>query len=120
MDFGYGGKLGSNCMRRRTAFAAVTVTVVTSVLAMSGYCEESGMASSQISSEHLRQYSDLAENWMQQYLRVDTTNPPGNEMRGVEFFKKILDDEGVENRVFEVAPGRGDLWARIPANSDSS
>jgi acetylornithine deacetylase/succinyl-diaminopimelate desuccinylase-like protein len=77
------------------------------------YCEESGMPSSRISGEHLRQYSDLAENWMQQYLRVDTTNPPGNEMRGVEFFKKILDDEGIENRVFEIAPGRGDLWARI-------
>jgi acetylornithine deacetylase/succinyl-diaminopimelate desuccinylase-like protein len=51
---------------------------------------------------------------MQQYLRVDTTNPPGNEMRGAEFFKKILDDEGIESRVFEIAPGRGDLWARIP------
>jgi acetylornithine deacetylase/succinyl-diaminopimelate desuccinylase-like protein len=72
------------------------------------------MPSSRISDEHLRQYSDLAEDWMQQYLRVDTTNPPGNEMRGAEFFKKILDEEGIENRVFEVAPGRGDLWARIP------
>jgi len=51
---------------------------------------------------------------------VDTTNPPGNEMRGVEFFKKILDDEGIENRVFEIGPGRGDLWARIPANSDNN
>ena len=72
------------------------------------------MPSSRISDEHLRQYSDLAEDWMQQYLRVDTTNPPGNEMRGAEFFKKILDDEGIESRVFEVAQGRADLWARIP------
>jgi len=72
------------------------------------------MPSSRISNEHLRQYSDLAENWMQQYLRVDTTNPPGNEMRAVEFFKKILDDEGIENRAFEIGPGRGDLWARLP------
>jgi acetylornithine deacetylase/succinyl-diaminopimelate desuccinylase-like protein len=78
------------------------------------------MPSSRISDEHLRQYSDLAEDWMQQYLRVDTTNPPGNEMRGVEFFRKILDDEGIENRVFEIAPGRGDLWARVPANSDKN
>jgi acetylornithine deacetylase/succinyl-diaminopimelate desuccinylase-like protein len=84
------------------------------------YAEESGMPSSRISDEHLREYSDLAENWMQQYLRVDTTNPPGNEMRGAEFFKKILDNEGIENRVFEIAPGRGDLWARIPANSDKN
>jgi acetylornithine deacetylase/succinyl-diaminopimelate desuccinylase-like protein len=51
---------------------------------------------------------------MQEYLRIDTTNPPGNEMKAVAFYKKILDQEGIENRVFEYTPGRGDLWARIP------
>ncbi|MGA2857150.1 MAG: M20/M25/M40 family metallo-hydrolase [Candidatus Sulfotelmatobacter sp.] len=74
----------------------------------------SGTASSRLSAEHLQQYSDLAVTWMQEYLRIDTTNPPGNEMRAVAFFKKILDQEGIENRVFEFAPGRGDLWARLP------
>ena len=74
----------------------------------------SGLASANISPEHIREYSDLAVTWMQEYLRIDTTNPPGNEMRAVTFYKKILDAEGIENRVFEYAPGRGDLWARIP------
>jgi len=78
------------------------------------------MASSRIPDEHLRQYSDLALTWMQEYLRIDTTNPPGNEMRGVEFFKKILDQEGIENRVFEYTPGRGDLWARLPGAASAS
>ena len=72
------------------------------------------MASARIPAEHLQQYSDLAVTWMQEYLRIDTTNPPGNEMRAVEFYKKILDQEGIENRAFEYTPGRGDLWARIP------
>ena len=72
------------------------------------------MASARIPAEHLQQYSDLAVTWMQEYLRIDTTNPPGNEMRAVAFYKKILDQEGIENRAFEYAPGRGDLWARIP------
>ena len=80
----------------------------------------SGMASSRISVEHLRQYSDLAVTWMQEYLRIDTTNPPGNEMRAVAFLKKILDQEGIENRVFEYAPGRGDLWARIPHTTSAA
>jgi acetylornithine deacetylase/succinyl-diaminopimelate desuccinylase-like protein len=97
--------------------SAVMVTVVAFILVSPGAGEELGMPSSRISNEHLREYSHLAENWMQQYLRIDTTNPPGNEMRGVEFFKKILDEEGIENRAFEIEPGRGDLWARIPANS---
>jgi acetylornithine deacetylase/succinyl-diaminopimelate desuccinylase-like protein len=78
------------------------------------------MASSRISAEHMQQYSDLAVTWMQEYLRIDTTNPPGHEMKAVEFYKKILDQEGIENRVFEYAPGRGDLWARMPQNSGSS
>ena len=72
------------------------------------------MGSTRIPAEHLQQYSDLAVSWMQQYLRIDTTNPPGNEMRAVAFYKKILDQEGIETRVFQYTPGRGDLWARIP------
>jgi acetylornithine deacetylase/succinyl-diaminopimelate desuccinylase-like protein len=73
-----------------------------------------GMASSRIPDEHLQQYSDLALTWMQDYLRIDTTNPPGHEMRAVSFYQKILDQESIENRAFEYAPGRGDLWARLP------
>ena len=65
----------------------------------------------------MQQYSDLAVDWMQQYLRIDTTNPPGNEMRAARFFKKILDAEGIENQVFEYSPGRADLWAVLPHNA---
>ena len=76
-----------------------------------------GVASSHIPAAHLQQYSDLAVTWMQDYLRIDTTNPPGNEMRAISFLKKILDQEGIENRAFEYKPGRGDLWARLPHTS---
>jgi acetylornithine deacetylase/succinyl-diaminopimelate desuccinylase-like protein len=82
--------------------------------------EDSGLPSAKIPADRLQQYSDLAVRWMQEYLRIDTTNPPGNEMRAVDFYQKILDAEGIENRVFEYAPGRGDLWARLPRNLDST
>lgn len=85
-----------------------------------GVCWGEGpLASSRIPADHLQKYSDLAVTWMQGYLRVDTTNPPGREMKAVEFYKKILDGEGIETRAFEYAPGRGDLWARIPHAGDS-
>jgi len=71
-------------------------------------------ASEAIPTERLQQYSDLAVDWTQEYLRIDTTNPPGNEMHAAAFFKKILDQEGIENQVFEYFPGRADLWARLP------
>src|SRR5260370_31176070 len=41
-------------------------------------------------------------------------------MLAVAFYKKILDDEGIENRAFEYAPGRGDLWARIPHTTNDA
>ncbi|MGD1024774.1 MAG: M20/M25/M40 family metallo-hydrolase [Candidatus Sulfotelmatobacter sp.] len=78
------------------------------------------MASSRIPADHMQQYSDLALTWMQEYLRINTTNPPGHEMRAVSFYKKILDEEGIENRAFEYTPGRGDLWARLPHTSSEA
>lgn len=61
-------------------------------------------------------YQDLAVTWLQEYLRVNTTNPPGNELRAAQFFKRIFDEEGIENEVFEYLPGRANLIARIRGN----
>jgi acetylornithine deacetylase/succinyl-diaminopimelate desuccinylase-like protein len=72
------------------------------------------LASTRLSPDRINQYSDLAVEWLQAYLRINTTNPPGNELRAANFFKEILDHEGIEERVFEYQPGRADLWARIP------
>ena len=50
---------------------------------------------------------------VQEYLRVNTINPPGNETRAVEFFSAILDAEGIPYETVESAPGRGNIWARL-------
>src|SRR5689334_22236264 len=47
------------------------------------------------------------------YLKIDTTNPPGNEIRAAQFFADICRREGIEHKVFEPFPGRGTLWARV-------
>lgn len=78
------------------------------------------LASDSIAPARVQEYEDLAVEWMQQYLRIDTTNPPGNEARAVAFFKRILDDEGIENQAFEYRPGRGNIRARIPATVQPS
>jgi acetylornithine deacetylase/succinyl-diaminopimelate desuccinylase-like protein len=56
---------------------------------------------------------DEAVAWLQQFLKIDTINPPGNESRGVEFYAAIFDAEGVGYETAESAPGRGNIWARI-------
>ncbi len=72
------------------------------------------LASQKIPAQQLQQYSDMAVALMRDYLQIDTTNPPGHELRAATFFKKILDQEGIENQLFEYVPGRANLWARIP------
>ena len=61
----------------------------------------------------LWEYADLAVQWEQEYLRIDTTNPPGNEARAAAFFKKVFDAEGIENQVLEFAPGRANIIATL-------
>jgi acetylornithine deacetylase/succinyl-diaminopimelate desuccinylase-like protein len=48
-----------------------------------------------------------------QYLKLDTTNPPGNEIHAVRFFAEICRREGIEHQIFEPVPGRATLWARV-------
>jgi acetylornithine deacetylase/succinyl-diaminopimelate desuccinylase-like protein len=50
---------------------------------------------------------------LRDYLRIDTSNPPGNERVAAEFLKAILDREGIPAEIVEVAPGRADLVARL-------
>jgi len=47
------------------------------------------------------------------YLRIDTTNPPGNEIAGARFLADVLRRDGIESRTVESAPGRANLVARL-------
>ncbi|HEX4962735.1 MAG TPA: M20/M25/M40 family metallo-hydrolase [Thermoanaerobaculia bacterium] len=51
--------------------------------------------------------------WLQQYLRLDTSNPPGNEQRAVDFLAGILLREGIPARTVKTPEGRANLWARL-------
>jgi acetylornithine deacetylase/succinyl-diaminopimelate desuccinylase-like protein len=49
-------------------------------------------------------------------VRIDTSNPPGNETRAAEYVKSRLAKEGIESQIFESVPGRGTLVARLKGN----
>ncbi|HKY42402.1 MAG TPA: M20/M25/M40 family metallo-hydrolase [Pyrinomonadaceae bacterium] len=61
-------------------------------------------------------YQDMAVELMQQYLRINTSNPPGNEIEAARFLKRIFEQHGIENEVFEYKPGRANIIARIKGN----
>ncbi len=50
---------------------------------------------------------------LQDLLRIDTTNPPGNETPCIDFIARTLAEQGIESTVIESAPGRGNLVARL-------
>lgn len=59
---------------------------------------------------------DEAVSLLKRYIQIDTTNPPGNEIQAARFFKEIFDREGIETKIIESAPGRGNIYARLPGD----
>jgi acetylornithine deacetylase/succinyl-diaminopimelate desuccinylase-like protein len=58
-------------------------------------------------------YQDEAVGLFRQYLRIDTSNPPGNEAGSAEFFHRLFDHAGIPNTIYRYAPGRADIFARL-------
>ena len=52
----------------------------------------------------------------QALVRLDTSSPPGNEVRAVEYLKQVLDKEGIPSQVFAKDPQRPNLVARLKGN----
>jgi acetylornithine deacetylase/succinyl-diaminopimelate desuccinylase-like protein len=54
-----------------------------------------------------------AEGWLADLIRIDTTNPPGNEQAAAKYIAGILTKEGFNPEVLDLAPGRSALVARL-------
>src|SRR6476661_3161030 len=54
-----------------------------------------------------------AAAWLQQYVRIDTSNPPGHEERAADFLAGLLRKEGIASQVVKNPEGRANLWARL-------
>lgn len=53
------------------------------------------------------------------YVRVDTTNPPGNEIRAAQWYARIFQAEGIPYQIAESAPGRGNIFARLKGSGSA-
>lgn len=52
----------------------------------------------------------------QALLRLDTSNPPGNETRAAEYIRDVLEREGIAVEMFARDPDRANLVARLPGS----
>lgn len=51
--------------------------------------------------------------WLRDYLRIDTTNPPGREHLAAAYLAGLLKREGIPVHVARAPDGRANLWARL-------
>ena len=49
-------------------------------------------------------------------VKINTSNPPGNEVKAAQYIKSLLDVEGIPSEIVESAPGRASLIARLKGN----
>jgi acetylornithine deacetylase/succinyl-diaminopimelate desuccinylase-like protein len=61
--------------------------------------------------------AEEATEWLAGLLRINTVNPPGNELAAARYLAGILEKEGIAPQVVETAPGRGAVFARLQASA---
>jgi len=58
-----------------------------------------------------------AATLLSESLRIDTSNPPGEELAAAHFWERVFRAAKLEPHVFETAPGRGGVWVRLPGRT---
>jgi len=61
---------------------------------------------------------DEVTELLQELIRVDTTNPPGNETAAAELLRSYLEESGAQVELYARIPERANLVARIPGRGD--
>jgi acetylornithine deacetylase/succinyl-diaminopimelate desuccinylase-like protein len=61
---------------------------------------------------------DEATSLLQELIRLDTVNPPGNETRAAELLRDYLGESGVEGELYARTPERANLVARLAGSGD--
>lgn len=89
-------------LRSRTA-ARLSLTALASILALS---DARGVAA---------QGTDEAARLLQAYVRIDTSNPPGDTRKAADFLAAIFEREGIPVTRYESEPGKAIVYARLKA-----
>ena len=58
-----------------------------------------------------------AQAWLAGLIRINTTNPPGNEQGAATYLAAILQKEGIASELLDISPGRSALVARLQSSA---
>jgi acetylornithine deacetylase/succinyl-diaminopimelate desuccinylase-like protein len=54
-----------------------------------------------------------AQGWLEDLIKINTSNPPGNEEATAKYLAGILEKEGIASEILDMTPGRSALVARL-------
>jgi len=54
-----------------------------------------------------------AESWLADLIKINTSNPPGNEQIAAMYIAAVLQKEGIKAELLELTPGRSAVAARL-------
>lgn len=102
----------SGCQRplRQLIYATMSRFTLRTALILSALA---GVSCAQQPLPDFSQARDEAVKFLADLVKIDTSNPPGNERQAAEYIKGVLAAEGIVAQVYESAPGRGNLVARL-------
>jgi acetylornithine deacetylase/succinyl-diaminopimelate desuccinylase-like protein len=104
---------------RRSIFAVLALTFMCSIpprtLAQSQVPQQIGAPQSPMID--FNKLDEDALGWLQGLIRINTVNPPGNELVAAKYIADILQKEGIASEVDQSTPGRGILIARLSATA---
>lgn len=66
-----------------------------------------------MSAYSLGRIENEVTNLLCELVRIDTTNPPGNEIEAAKYLSETLNTEGFKCELYESAPGRGSIITRL-------
>ena len=92
-------------MQRKLALA-LAILVLTSV----------ALAQTATKSPDFNAARDEAVRFLGDLVRMDTSNPPGNESQAAKYIQSVLQKEGIDSELLEPVPGRASIVARIHGN----
>lgn len=94
----------SRCYRIMMGFVLLVLFLIQTVEAQERY----SVPWDKVANETLEHFQAL--------IRIDTSNPPGNETQAAEYMKGVLEREGIRAKLLALDPKRSNLVARIPGN----